>query len=57
VVTNPDPLDRTSGRLVPRERPGSGVAVPTVLDTQRAGGRVSTGSAATGDRTQGGGRP
>ena len=53
VVTNPDPLDRTSGRLVPRERPGSGIAAPTVLSTQVIS-RPPAGSAAKRNRTQGG---
>ena len=53
VVTNPDPLDRTSGRLVPRERPGSGIAAPTVLSSQVIG-RPPAGSAAKRNRTQGG---
>jgi hypothetical protein len=56
VVTNPDPLDRTSGRLVPRERPGSGPVPPTVLSTQVVC-RAPAGSTAKRSRTQGrGGR-
>ena len=56
VVTNPDPLDRTSGRLVPRERPSSGMAVPTVLSTQVTGRphAADADAAAERKRTQSG---
>ena len=53
VVTNPDPLDRTSGRLVPRDRPSSGPAAPTVLSTPVIG-RPPARSAPKRNRTQGG---
>ncbi len=57
VVTNPDPLDRTSGRLVPREPQGSGVVAPAVLGTKAVVGRAPTATVVTRDRTHGGGRP
>jgi hypothetical protein len=45
VVANADPLDRTTGRLAPVERPGSPGSAPTVLTTRHAG---STGPARLG---------
>jgi capsular polysaccharide biosynthesis protein len=45
VVANPDPLDRTTGRLSPIERTGSTAPRPTAI-TSRAGGAPSRSSGA-----------
>lgn len=39
IVANPDPLDRTTGRLAPLERPGSPAPGPTPI-TARSGGKA-----------------
>jgi hypothetical protein len=52
IVTNPDPLDRTTGRLVPRET-SSGSGAAGVLSATVVG-RTAAGSAARPRRTQDG---
>ena len=52
VVANPDPLDRTTGRLSPVERPGAPTTVPTVLARRHAPttGTSGLGAPAGGQR-------
>lgn len=51
VVANPDPLDRTTGRLSPVERPGSTPPRPTAITPRSGvGGTAGSGAPAGGQR-------
>jgi capsular polysaccharide biosynthesis protein len=55
VVANPDPLDRTTGRLSPVERPGSAPTRPTAIITRTGrGGAAASGTAAGGQQRRAG---
>ncbi len=56
VVANPDPLDRTTGRLAPVDRPGAPGAQPTPLATKVRPGAGSSPAAGPRRRTTKGGR-
>ena len=57
VVANPDPLDRTTGRLSPVERPGTATTQPTVITARTVGGSTAAdGEPLTGPRRTSTGR-